>query len=161
MKKLLMSLALVGSLAGMSAKADSYLYWMVDQTGDTDPFSFANAVIYGVGANGKEAIGSAAGVAVADKGNINTGVSTTIDFSGQSWSSFLVELYAADGWMKASGTLPYSLEMAGLYQSTLAGGTPKYPAKFTTFTAGPVPEPTSGMLLLLGVCGLALKRKRA
>ena len=158
MKKLLMSLALVGSLAGMSAKADSYLYWMVDQTGDTDPFSFANAVIYGVGANGKEAIGSAAAV---PEGNINTDVSTTIDFSGQSWSSFLVELYAADGWMKASGTLTYSSEMAGLYQSTLAGGTPKNPAKFSTFTPGAIPEPTSGMLLLFGICGLALKRKRA
>ena len=28
-------------------------------------------------------------------------------------------------------------------------------------TPGPVPEPTSGLLLLLGVAGLALKRKRA
>lgn len=158
MKKLLMSLALVGSLAGMSAKADSYLYWMVDQSEVDVPFSFANAVIYGVDQKGtKEAIGAA--VATGD-GSINTAISTTIDFSGQVWSSFLVELYQ-DDWMKASGTLPYSLEMAGLYQSTLAGGTPKYPAKFTTFTAGPVPEPTSGMLLLLGVCGLALKRKRA
>ena len=30
-----------------------------------------------------------------------------------------------------------------------------------TWTAAPVPEPTSGLLLLLGVAGLALKRKRA
>ena len=158
MKKLLMSLALVGSLAGMSAKADSYLYWMVDQTGDT-AFSFANAVIYAVDAGGvKQAIGSAAAVPEA---NIDTAVSTTIDFSGQSWSSFLVELYADDGWMKASQTMAYSPSMQGLYQSTVAGGTPKTPAAFSNFTAGPVPEPTSGMLLLLGVCGLALKRKRA
>ena len=31
----------------------------------------------------------------------------------------------------------------------------------TPFGAEPVPEPTSGLLLLLGVAGLALKRKRA
>jgi len=30
-----------------------------------------------------------------------------------------------------------------------------------TWTTAPVPEPTSGILLLLGVAGLALKRKRA
>lgn len=30
-----------------------------------------------------------------------------------------------------------------------------------TWTSAPVPEPTSGILLLLGVAGLALKRKRA
>jgi len=30
-----------------------------------------------------------------------------------------------------------------------------------TWTAAPVPEPTSGLLLLLGMAGLALKRKRA
>ena len=30
-----------------------------------------------------------------------------------------------------------------------------------TWTAAPVPEPTSGLLLLLGVAGMALKRKRA
>jgi hypothetical protein len=31
----------------------------------------------------------------------------------------------------------------------------------TVWTAVPVPEPTSGLLLLLGVAGMALKRKRA
>ena len=31
----------------------------------------------------------------------------------------------------------------------------------TSFAAEPVPEPTSGLLLLIGVAGLALKRKRA
>ena len=32
---------------------------------------------------------------------------------------------------------------------------------FLRTDASPVPEPTSGLLLLLGVAGLALKRKRA
>ena len=33
--------------------------------------------------------------------------------------------------------------------------------QMTSFAASSVPEPTSGLLLLLGVAGLALKRKRA
>ena len=32
---------------------------------------------------------------------------------------------------------------------------------YTSYTATAVPEPTSGLLLLLGVAGIALKRKRA
>ena len=31
----------------------------------------------------------------------------------------------------------------------------------TTFAGSPVPEPTSGLLMLLGVAGLALRRRRA
>jgi len=34
-------------------------------------------------------------------------------------------------------------------------------ATWTDFGTAPVPEPTSGLMLLLGVAGLALKRKRA
>ncbi len=48
--------------------------------------------------------------------------------------------------------------VSGLSDNTWAGATFAY-ATGGNFTA--VPEPTSGLLLLLGVAGLALKRKRA
>ena len=59
-------------------------------------------------------------------------------------SGATVDLTVGDGWV--SGATPW-----------LGNG------GFTavTFTGAPVPEPTSGLLLLLGVAGLALKRKRA
>ena len=44
--------------------------------------------------------------------------------------------------------------------STMAIGATKAASAFTYATAS-VPEPTSGLLLLLGMAGLALKRKRA
>ena len=59
----------------------------------------------------------------------------------------------------------------GIVNGSGAGGTVNNLAKFigggtsgtavAGYTTGSVPEPTSGLLLLLGVAGLALKRKRA
>jgi len=46
---------------------------------------------------------------------------------------------------------------AGLWQITAAAT----PLKSGDFTAASVPEPTSGLLILLGMAGLALKRKHA
>ena len=46
--------------------------------------------------------------------------------------------------------------------STMAANVKRAESAFTYVTASAsVPEPTSGLLLLLGMAGLALKRKRA
>lgn len=47
----------------------------------------------------------------------------------------------------------------GLFQND--GGTENYMIANTPVPTEPVPEPTSGLLMLLGVAGLALRRKRA
>ena len=63
-------------------------------------------------------------------------------------------VYASD----MTTTVDDVYEVSGLTSDTWSG------AGFTYATGGnftAVPEPTSGLLLLLGMAGLALKRKRA
>ena len=169
MKKLLMSLALVGSLAAMSAKGDSYIYWMAVVSGASGDnakigtFQYAQLVAYDKDGAKVEAFDAS----YADATEKN-GMATQQSVPSQSLASFAdaqnwtyyVELYT-DDWMKGKSE-GYSWEtlqsMDAIYQSTLAGGLGT--AAFTTFTYN-VPEPTSGLLVLFGLCGLALKRKRA
>ena len=158
MKKLLMSLALVGTFAAMSAKgADSYMYWMVSgaQYGDTGVYAqFVAADLYAVADGSKTLIGSWATeggpVSSTDKNVATWAVDG--DMSGY---SFLVELWNETSKL-TEGTLGYVDVKNAIYTSLNPSG-----AGVATFTSFNVPEPTSGLLMLIGLCGLALKRKRA
>ena len=55
--------------------------------------------------------------------------------------------FAYDPGMQSPGTLTFSADAT--------------PSPWSTATVGAVPEPTSGLLLLIGVAGLALRRRRA
>ncbi len=89
--------------------------------------------------------------------------------AGQAYSIILLEnsgVSTIDGY-DGYYTIINGSSVAGV----LPGTTPTYYADFSNFTSsayttsqmsgGAVPEPTSGLLMLLGVAGLALKRKRA
>ena len=67
--------------------------------------------------------------------------------------SFYFTSTDADGNTYKSETVTATALGTGFGSITFEGG--------GTWTAAAVPEPTSGLLLLLGVAGLALKRKRA
>ena len=175
MKNLLMSLALVGSLAAMSAKGDSYIYWMADVSdgvGDNariGTFQYAQLAAYNGGTKVAAFDASYADAVDVDYSTGQEGVKTADHISSQSLASFAdaqnwtyyVELYT-DDWMKGRSTTGYTWnqlqDFDAIYQSTLTGGLGT--AAFTTFTYN-APEPTSGLLVLFGLCGLALKRKRA
>lgn len=153
MKKLLMSLAVIGACAAMSAKADgSYLYWMVDQSA----YTFDTAYLWAVDSD------DGTKVAFRDASVAIDGTSTSpdrrfpIDVTDAANYSYLVELYADNHWVAQSASpLTWETVQTGLYQPTQT----IKPVAFTSFTN--VPEPTSGMMLLLGMGLLALKRKKA
>ena len=158
------------SLAGATNyKGDAYQFFVIGQNGASsiatitallDAGSDTSAYAFGSGT-----INATAGNALVSAANSGK----TLD-SGSTYSSFFVVFDSAT---PTAGTTKYAVvsEAAGLTQS------PSATAAQMTFVAGnqatflnnasnwksygAVPEPTSGLLVLLGMAGLALKRKRA
>lgn len=90
--------------------------------------------------------------------------------AGQAFSLILIEKAGATAGDLAAYEGDYVLYTGVSAERTLAGVTPIKYAEFMRTgeveasdwqTMGAVPEPTSGLLMLLGMAGLALKRKRA
>lgn len=176
MKKLLVALGLVASIA-MTAQASTVMWKLTTgatysgmnvygltettaatvlaacQSTDSTKWSdtFGSTASYSVvGTNARAAAsGETAGIAAGD--NL---VLVIVDGDVADGSKYWV---VNDYTIQAANVFdpPSTGTAAGLSLSTL--GT----AGSGTFTAAAVPEPTSGLLLLLGMAGLALKRKRA
>lgn len=141
MKKIVFLFALVASFAANA----SYLYWQVESTA-AEPYGANYAVLHNVD-NG--ALISSAEV----------GAVTPVDVTGIS-GSFYIELFNfVDGTatsVATSETRSYSELLAlGAISDTLLS----IPTAWTGGTYS-VPEPTSGVLMLLGLAGLALKRRK-
>ena len=174
--KLLTALAIAAASFGAQAAADSYLYWMAGDTiknqftGKTIDYSYVKVNFGGTVSDanfnsgavtggdwltpyyGGEPIGdgrmSAAG---AKAGGTYWGV---FDYSNAT-TPFVFELFNAQnevvGW--------YSTAIGSQFITSASSQTGSTGSAFTLTSV--VPEPTSGLLMLLGVAGLALRRKRA
>ena len=173
MRKLI--LAMILGLAAVAAKADIMLYWTIDTSGKEGGEAVKSedakyAVLYGYAATDPSDLGNNLDIytaldAVVDGGAIDTKVTWTLpdDRSGE-YDYFIVRLFNAD---TVNGTVNTYVSEKYAYQNLAANlwATDMLSMKATTAAAfgnfRAVPEPTSGLLLLLGVAGLALKRKRA
>ena len=149
----LVVLAAVLAMAGF-AKADA-LYWQVDNGADDASYTgdYSYAALYA--SDGSlldgyyEAVGGKVAPTLSDLGDY-----------GSTGHSFYVELYNAslDSVYKGA-EMSYDQLAASGYISTGGVGLPNYTAT-TGFNGASVPEPTSGMLLLIGGALLALRRRR-
>lgn len=161
------------SLAGATNyKGDAYQFFVIGQNGATsiatitallDAGSDTSAYAFGSGT-----ISATAGNALVSAANSGK----TLD-SGATYSSFFVVFDTAT---LTAGTTKYAVvsEATGLTQSpsataaqmTFVGGNQatflNNTSNWKSFgTSSSVPEPTSGLLMLLGMAGLALRRKHA
>jgi len=167
MKKVLLMAVALGA---MFASADSYLYWMI---GDTSSYGSANyakvRAFNGETDEGYLALYYSDGTAVTtptDKGgvyvseakgdqDVGLGMYAALGNLLGNTYSYIIELYNdKDVFLAQSSEIAYSAQ----YVVDSGMGVPGGGA--ATGTAYAIPEPTSGIMVLLGMATLALRRRR-
>lgn len=164
MKQLLIMLV---AIAGVAAHAD-YLYWMVDGTpngaevstdGKTiteDPTTFywTEAKLY---ADGSAVEGATLNVTAWNDYQTLGGYAYANVGSDYAGKSFTIELFNGDQWLARSNP-----ELGSSLAQYITGGMSMNPVAAGGWapTSYAVPEPTSGLLFLVGGVLLGLKRRR-
>lgn len=150
MKKIIASLAVAFMAFATQA---SYLYWQVDNSAYDAEYN--SAILWGNNDNGTK----------TQIAQITTPDTFSID-SGWNYVSYYVELLNY-----TSATVYTSVGQSNTYTysqiqefSNVNLDVPTIPPMWTGGGTGPsynAPEPTSAMLMLIGMAGLALKRRKA
>lgn len=159
MKRILMVVGIALGACVASAD-DSYLWWMVDRETDAK-YDYTYAVVKattGNTATGGTQVGDGLG-----KGSGLQGWAYVGSAIGSGYSYYIELLSEATGTGGGYEAVAASslASWEDLQNFFTANGVPGTSTPWTGGEFHAVPEPTSGLLLLLGVAGLALRRKRA
>lgn len=165
-------------MLGITANAAAVTWGLTSVTASPDAAAASGWAVYVMNASTYEAFSALAADKVADYAMNNYAYATTtaagrggainVSYKGGSYSgsetvsTYLVLFNNAD----ASAATYYA--NTGTQSITISEGGADATHSFGTFTAATsgwqttaVPEPTSGLLMLLGMAGLALRRRRA
>ena len=169
MKKLIFSLALIAS--AVASADDSYIYWMVDSA-RTD---YTHARIYAASGDTQNYLtiyDSGFDSAYTEKAGIEDGggsvlQETVADFraNGEGFYAALGSNTAADTfiielWNDSQFVGQSSLDASSLAQYVYHGGTSPAPVSMWAPQSFIIPEPSSGLLMLVGCAVLGLRRRR-
>ena len=170
MKKLAL-ITLISCFSGIASATE--LWWMVDKNATLDSgeaLTWNTATLY-ASADGSNFGGTPIGESWTLSDMQDWGFATTELGDYSSSASFYVELLLGNGNIASSyvnfrsetqmpqGATPRDVLSGAMYNDGMSMATPYAFSQFTTSQV--VPEPTSGLLMLIGLAGLALKRKRA
>ena len=163
MKKILSVLVVFGALT--AAADDSYLYWMVGNTGDYSSYTTVKVHDLTSGEylniyTGSGTLIGAAAVGVAEEtvtryNDLGRGLYASLG-ANPTYASYVVELWNDSGFLAQSSELSYSEALANyiVHNNSMTLPTAWVASSFA------IPEPNSAMLLLLGCAALGLRRRR-
>lgn len=164
MKKVFFLTALLGSVVALAE--DSYLYWMVDSATASSMANADYAKIRDANGSGylniyNEGFGSLAqaqavsGSEIKDAADWGEGFYAGIPTGTTLPTDFIVELY------NEGGTFLGQSVMSGIAASALYNGGMAVPvATASSFSSFAIPEPSSGLLMLVGCAMLGLRRRK-
>lgn len=168
MKNIIKSLLLTAAIGiGSAAFADgtSYLYWMISDMPKDTPAAWSYAKVKVVGASAAEisdadaylvASGSGAEMFGKETDGAYDYISSTLATIGSQYLNdsykFIAELYSEGG-----NIMAYSAAIMG---GSISAGSSPIGLTDNAFGSVHVPEPTSGLLMLLGFGALVLRRRR-
>lgn len=166
MKKL--ALLIIG-FAALAARADLMLYWTVDLS-DPEAESLNNAIssFYNGGTYSDALYAMIKGKGSGDAALLDTiAVGSKVDTNITGWDSsfknYIIEIYNSSDLVAYSDVFSYDQLVAGsaTWETDTLGMKATAPKNFGALGFRATPEPTSGLLILVGLAGLALKRRRA
>jgi len=174
MKKLISSLVLcmvMCCIARAETVSNQILYWQIT---DADKESYGASIVnmYAIIDGSSEKIGNQF-LEFSDfekAESMNRTQTITVGAGGWTWPaeydfskvSFYAELLNDNGISVATSDVATYNAIRGFMDETFSGSTPSTKHDgYYTFSYSAIPEPTSGLLMLIGIAGLALRRRRA